>query len=105
MRRVLAGAGAAAASAGAVVVARNAWLDREPCLPAAPSTPADSAQVYDVCVVGAGVVGSAVARELARRRFSVVVVEREDAVAAAASSGNSGLGTSRREGLSLRGFF
>ena len=48
--------------------------------------------VYDVGVVGGGVVGLAVARELAVRGASVVLIEREDTFAAGASSGNSGLG-------------
>ncbi|MGI8513430.1 MAG: L-2-hydroxyglutarate oxidase [Solirubrobacteraceae bacterium] len=48
---------------------------------------------HDVAVVGAGVVGLAVAREALRRRpeSSVVVVEREPEVAAHQSSHNSGV--------------
>jgi (S)-2-hydroxyglutarate dehydrogenase len=47
----------------------------------------------DVAVVGAGIVGLAVARELARRdpRRRVVVLEREDRVAAHQTSRNSGV--------------
>jgi len=48
--------------------------------------------VFDVAVVGGGLVGLAVAREIAARGSSVVVLERENAVAASASSGNTGLG-------------
>lgn len=47
---------------------------------------------YDVAVVGGGVVGLAVAREMAVRGRRVVLLEREDAPAAGASSGNSGIG-------------
>jgi glycerol-3-phosphate dehydrogenase len=47
---------------------------------------------YDVAVIGGGVVGLAVAREMAVRGRSVVLLEREDAPAAGASSGNSGIG-------------
>jgi len=48
--------------------------------------------VYDVAIVGAGVVGLAVARFCAFNKMSVVCFEREDVVSAAASSGNSGIG-------------
>ena len=37
--------------------------------------------MYDVLIVGAGVVGSAVARELSRYKLSVAVVEKENDVA------------------------
>lgn len=47
---------------------------------------------YDVGVIGGGVVGLSVARECAVRGYRVVLLEREDVVSAAASSGNSGLG-------------
>lgn len=50
--------------------------------------------VYDVGIVGGGIVGLSVARECAVRGYSVVLLEREDVVSAAASSGNSGLGCS-----------
>ena len=47
--------------------------------------------MYDVLIVGAGVVGSAVARELARYKLSVVVVEKENDVAMGTSKANSGI--------------
>ena len=55
---------------------------------------ADSAAppVHDVAVIGGGVVGLSVARECAVRGANVVLIEREDDFAAAASSGNSGIG-------------
>ena len=46
----------------------------------------------DVCVIGGGLVGMAVAREAAVRGASVVLVEKEAVLSSAASSGNSGLG-------------
>ena len=46
----------------------------------------------DILVIGGGIVGLAVALECAARGASVVLLEAEDALAAEASSGNSGLG-------------
>jgi len=46
---------------------------------------------FDVAVIGAGVVGCGVARALTLQGFKVVVLERDDAVAAGwASGGNTG---------------
>lgn len=53
---------------------------------------ASTSVAYDVAVIGGGVVGLAVAREMAVRGRTVVLLEREDAPAAGASSGNSGIG-------------
>ena len=47
--------------------------------------------LYDVAVVGAGVIGSMVARELARYELAVCVVEKENDVACGASKANSGI--------------
>src|SRR5882762_6472573 len=50
---------------------------------------------YDVCIVGAGVVGCAIARELMHRRWDtplrVVVLEQHDGVAEESSGRNSGV--------------
>ena len=50
---------------------------------------------YDVCIVGAGVVGCAIARELMQRRWEaplrVVVIEQHDRVAEETSGRNSGV--------------
>ena len=50
---------------------------------------------YDVCIVGGGVVGCAIARELLRRRWDrplrIVVLEQHDRVGAETSSRNSGV--------------
>mmetsp|Transcript_54627 Transcript_54627/g.163240 ORF Transcript_54627/g.163240 Transcript_54627/m.163240 type:complete len:736 (-) Transcript_54627:399-2606(-) len=46
---------------------------------------------YDVIVVGAGCVGSSVARELSRYKLSVLLVEAADDVSQGATKGNSGI--------------
>jgi glycerol-3-phosphate dehydrogenase len=48
--------------------------------------------IYDVAVVGGGVVGLAVARACATTKSSVILIEKEDSVGAGVSSRNSGLG-------------
>lgn len=47
--------------------------------------------MYDVAIVGAGVIGSAVARELSRSRLSIVVLEKGSDAAVGASKANSGI--------------
>jgi glycerol-3-phosphate dehydrogenase len=46
---------------------------------------------YDVIIIGAGVVGCAIARELSRYCLSVLVLDKEDDVARGASGRNSGV--------------
>ncbi len=46
---------------------------------------------YDVAVIGAGVVGAAVARELSRYKLSTVVIEKEEDVCSGTSKANSGI--------------
>ena len=46
---------------------------------------------YDVIVIGAGVVGAMLARELSRFRINVCVLEKENDVAMGASKANSGI--------------
>ncbi|MCD8221753.1 MAG: NAD(P)/FAD-dependent oxidoreductase [Clostridiales bacterium] len=46
---------------------------------------------YDVIVIGAGVVGSATARELSRYRLKIAVLEKEQDVACGNSSRNTGM--------------
>ena len=46
---------------------------------------------WDVCIVGAGIVGCALARELARYRLRIVLVERSDDVGSGATKANSGI--------------
>ena len=47
--------------------------------------------VYDVLIVGAGVIGGMLARELSRYQLSVCILERENDVACGASRANSGI--------------
>ena len=51
-------------------------------------TPSDP---WDVCIVGAGIVGCALARELSRYRLRIVLVERSDDVGSGATKANSGI--------------
>ena len=46
---------------------------------------------YDVVVIGAGCIGAAVARELAKTQASVLVLEAADDVTQGATKGNSGI--------------
>lgn len=47
--------------------------------------------IYDVIIIGAGVSGSAVARELSRYQLKVCVLERKEDVCAGTSKANSGI--------------
>lgn len=47
--------------------------------------------MYDVAVIGAGVIGGMVARELSKYNLSVVLLEKENDVAIGASKANSGI--------------
>lgn len=47
--------------------------------------------MYDVIIIGAGVVGSAIARELSRYNLKICILEKEDDVATKASKANSGI--------------
>ncbi|CAB9524627.1 L-2-hydroxyglutarate dehydrogenase, mitochondrial [Seminavis robusta] len=57
---------------------RNASLDKTDYL-------------YDICIVGAGCIGAAVARELSKYQVSVLWVEAADDVSQGATKGNSGI--------------
>lgn len=46
---------------------------------------------YDICIVGAGCIGAAIARELSRYKLSVVWLEAADDVSQGATKGNSGI--------------
>jgi len=46
---------------------------------------------YDAVIIGAGVIGSAVARELSRYALKICVLEKEPDVACGNSSRNTGL--------------
>lgn len=47
--------------------------------------------MYDVCIIGAGVVGMNIARELAKYQVHVCVLERKDDVGCGCSKANSGI--------------
>ena len=47
--------------------------------------------LYDVCIIGAGVVGCAIARELSKYRLSICLIEKNEDVGAATSKANSGI--------------
>jgi glycerol-3-phosphate dehydrogenase len=48
-------------------------------------------KMYDVAIIGAGLTGCAVARELSKYKLSVCVLERENDVATGASRANSAI--------------
>lgn len=47
--------------------------------------------LYDVAIVGGGIVGCAIARELARYRLRIIVLEKGSDVASGTSKANSGI--------------
>lgn len=47
--------------------------------------------IYDIAIIGAGVVGSAIARELSKFELSTVLIEKENDVSCGASKANSGI--------------
>jgi glycerol-3-phosphate dehydrogenase len=47
--------------------------------------------MYDVSIIGAGVVGSAIARELSKYNLSVALIEKESDVSTGASKANTGI--------------
>ncbi len=47
--------------------------------------------MYDVCIIGAGVVGTNIARELSKYQIRVCLVEKEEDVSCGASKANSGI--------------
>ena len=47
--------------------------------------------MYDVAIIGAGVVGSAIARELSRYQVNACVIEREEDVCCGTSKANSAI--------------
>ena len=46
---------------------------------------------YDVAIIGAGVIGSAIARELSKYDVNVCVIEREEDVCCGTSKANSAI--------------
>ena len=47
--------------------------------------------MYDVAIIGAGVIGSAIARELSKYHASICVIEREEDVCNGTSKANSAI--------------
>lgn len=47
--------------------------------------------MYDICIIGAGVVGTNIARELSKYQVHVCLVEKEEDVSCGASKANSGI--------------
>lgn len=47
--------------------------------------------MYDICIIGAGVVGTNIARELSKYQVRVCLVEKEEDVSCGASKANSGI--------------
>ena len=74
----------------------NATTTTAHCLSASTNNPLQAIQdqqtIHDCLVIGGGVVGLAVGRELAVRGHSVLLLEKTNAICTGASSGNSGIG-------------
>ena len=51
----------------------------------------DESVLYDVIIIGAGVTGSAVARELSRYKLNVCVLDKEEDVCCGTSKANSAI--------------
>jgi glycerol-3-phosphate dehydrogenase len=48
-------------------------------------------EYYDIAIIGAGVIGSAIARELSKYKINAVLIEKENDVAEGISKANSGV--------------
>ena len=51
----------------------------------------EESQVFDVIVIGGGVIGAAIARELSKYSLQIAILERNLRVAQETSAGNSGV--------------
>lgn len=85
-----AGAGAVSSPAPARAASERAALT-ESYLRALLPPICGSGQPFDIVIIGAGVIGCAVARELSRYRARIAIVEREWDVACGASRANNGM--------------
>lgn len=47
--------------------------------------------IYDIAIIGAGVVGSAIARQLSKYNLNIALIEKENDVSCGASKANSGI--------------
>ncbi|HPB68638.1 MAG TPA: FAD-dependent oxidoreductase, partial [Candidatus Omnitrophota bacterium] len=48
-------------------------------------------KTYDIIIIGGGVVGTAIARELSRYRLNIALLEKEEELAFGVSKSNSGI--------------
>ena len=47
--------------------------------------------IFDVAIIGAGIVGSCIARELSKYKLNVCILEKESDVSCGTSKANSGI--------------
>jgi len=47
--------------------------------------------MYDIAIIGAGVIGTAIARELSKYDFKIIILDKENEVSAGTSKANSGI--------------
>ena len=47
--------------------------------------------IFDVAIIGAGIVGSCIAHELSKYKLNVCILEKEDDVSCGTSKANSGI--------------
>ena len=47
--------------------------------------------IYDVAIIGAGIIGASVARELSKYKLNICMVEKADDVSCGTSKANSGI--------------
>ena len=47
--------------------------------------------MYDICIIGAGVVGTAIARELSKYQLKIALIDKAEDVSQGASKANSGI--------------
>jgi len=50
-----------------------------------------SMKTYDITIIGAGVIGTSIARELSRYRLNIALLEKEEDLAFGVSKSNSGI--------------
>ncbi len=73
------------------------WICPKQCTNASISSNRNIAEVddenimYDVAIIGAGCIGTAIARQLSRYTVSTILLERDDDVSQGATKGNSGI--------------
>ncbi|MHA1563071.1 MAG: FAD-dependent oxidoreductase [Promethearchaeota archaeon] len=51
----------------------------------------NSSKIYDIAIIGAGCVGSAIAQRLSKYNFSTIIIEKESDVSMGATKANSGI--------------